>query len=55
MKHTFNPSPASIRVVCAIAALLCTTLVLGWIDGLADHYGAAAVLASARPVVVAQH
>jgi len=54
MNRKYNPSSASTRVVCAIAALLCTALMLGWIDGLADHHASTSLLASARPAVVVQ-
>jgi hypothetical protein len=49
-----NAKNVSVRLILAIASVLSTTLTLGSVLALADHYGDSAQWASARPVAVAQ-
>ena len=51
MNREFNPSKRSLRSVFASAAILAALLVLGSIDSLSRHYGAAAEFASAGNAV----
>jgi hypothetical protein len=54
MNREFNPSSRQARSIFAVIAVLATFLVLASIDGLAQHYGTEAQLASAKPLSVAQ-
>ena len=53
MNHDFNASSKQARSLFALIAALATLLVLASVDGLSQHYGAEAQLASAKPVSVA--
>lgn len=54
MNREFDASSRKARSILAFVAVLSTLLVLASIDGLSQHYGAEAQLASAKPVSVAQ-
>ena len=54
MNREFNASSKQARSIFAFIAVLATFLVLASIDGLSQHYGAEAQLASAKPLSVAQ-
>ena len=53
MNREFSASSKQARTSFAVAAVLATLLVAGSIEGLAQHYGAEAQLASAKPVTIA--
>jgi hypothetical protein len=54
MNRTFKTTSARVRALFAIAALAASSLVIGSIAGLADHYNAETYLAKAAGAVVAQ-
>ena len=54
MNSEFNASSKQARSIFAFIAVLATFLVLASIDGLSQHYGTEAQLASAKPLSVAQ-
>jgi len=54
MNHVFRASSTQARSILAMVAILATLLVVGAIDGLSQHYGSEAQLASAKPVTVAK-
>lgn len=54
MNRDFIASSTQARSVLAVFALVATLLVVGTIDGLSNHYGAEAQLATAKPISVAQ-
>lgn len=53
MNREFNASSRKVRSILAFLAVLSTILVLGSIDGLSQHYGTEAQLASVKPVSIA--
>ena len=54
MNREFNASSRQARSIFAFVAVLATFLALASIDGLSQHYGTEAQLASAKPLSVAQ-
>jgi hypothetical protein len=54
MNREFKPTTNLLRTVFATAALLASTLVVGSMASLADHYNAESQFASAQRAIVAQ-
>jgi len=55
MNREFNTTSMLTRSILAAVAALSTVLVIGSIDGLAQHYGADAQMAAAATTVVARN
>ena len=54
MNRELPPPSRALRSICAVAAVLATSLVARSIDGLVDHYAGAAAVASARSTQLAR-
>ena len=54
MNREFSASSGQTRAMLAVAAVLATLLVASSIEGLSQHYGAEAQLASAKTISVSQ-
>ena len=55
MNREFNTTSMLTRSILAAVAALSTVLVIGSIDGLAQHYGAGAQMAAVATTVVARN